>query len=390
MIHKALRDIPLPALLLDIKVFDENCRTIAAKAQGKTIRIATKSIRSVPVLRRILQSSSTFQGLMCFSPKEALFLEEKGFDDILLGYPCWDNDALRQMARRNLSGKQFICMIDSLEHLIYLEQLAKEVDGLFYLCIDGDMSSRFSGFHFGVRRSPIHQEQQLLPLLEKIKETDHLTIVGFMGYEAQIAGVGDNVPGAHIKNKIITFLKNRSLNEIVFRRQNFVETIKNEEFELTLVNGGGTGSILTTSTEEVVTEITVGSGFYSPLLFDYYSDFQYKPSLFFALPIVRKPTATIFTCLGGGYIASGPPGQDKVPQPIYPMGGKLLPLEAAGEVQTPVYYENQPSLEIGDAIIFRAAKAGEICERFNEIICFSDGQIVQSYPTYRGEGGCFL
>lgn len=66
-----------------------------------------------------------------------------------------------------------------------------------------------------------------------------------------------------------------------------------------------------------------------------------------------------------------------------------MPLEGAGEVQTPVFFE-QDTLEIGDAIIFRAAKAGEICERFNEIICFSNQEIVNHFKTYRGEGVCFL
>ena len=58
-------------------------------------------------------------------------------------------------------------------------------------------------------------------------------------------------------------------------------------------------------------------------------------------------------------------------------------------MQTPVYFERE-QLEIGDPIIFRHAKAGEICERFNEIICFRDGEIVNRYQTYRGEGVSFL
>ena len=47
-------------------------------------------------------------------------------------------------------------------------------------------------------------------------------------------------------------------------------------------------------------------------------------------------------------------------------------------------------LDIGDPIIFRAAKAGEICERFNEIVCISHGEVVERHLTYRGAGKCFL
>jgi D-serine deaminase-like pyridoxal phosphate-dependent protein len=381
--------LSLPALFLDVQAFDDNCKRIAEMANGKTIRIATKSIRSVPVLKRIFQSHSIFKGLMCFSPHEAVFLAEKGFEDILLGYPCWDQGALNQIAQLNSAGKQITCMVDSLEHIEYLKRIADEVDGMFYLCIDVDMSTKFGSLHFGVRRSPIKNEEEVIQLARKIKQAPRLQLLGIMGYEAQIAGVGDRVPSQHIKNRVVSYMKKKSLTEIQTRRKKVVQALQREGIPVTLVNAGGTGSLDTTSKEDIVTELTVGSGFYSPLLFDYYRNFHFKPSLFFALPVVRKPDPNIYTCLGGGYISSGAHGKDKNPRPVYPPGGKLLPFEGAGEVQTPVYFEKE-TLEIGDAIIFRAAKAGEICERFNEIVCLADDQIVDRYHTYRGEGKCFL
>jgi D-serine deaminase-like pyridoxal phosphate-dependent protein len=383
------QNISLPALLLDVQALDDNCRRIAAKANGKKIRIATKSIRSVPVLNRIFQSNSVFQGLMCYSPHEAIFLTENGFDNILLGYPCWDSEALFQIARLNGNRKQIICMVDSLQHIDHLKEIAGRAKGMFYLCIDVDMSTMIGSLHFGVRRSPLRTEEEVIRLVRKIKQSSGLKLLGLMGYEAQIAGVGDRMPSQHLKNRAVTFMKKQSLTKIVARRKSVVQALEREGQPVAFVNGGGTGSLDTTSKEEVVTELTAGSGFYSPLLFDYYQNFRFQPALFFALPVVRKPTSTIYTCLGGGYIASGPHGKDKVPQPVYPPGGKLLPFEGAGEVQTPIYYEKE-TLEIGDAIIFRAAKAGEICERFNEIVCIADGRIVDRYPTYRGEGKCFL
>ncbi|WP_449619707.1 amino acid deaminase/aldolase [Robertmurraya sp. Marseille-Q9965] len=384
-----IKTLSLPALLLDLDAFDQNCKSIADKANGKTIRIATKSIRSIPVLKRIFQTSPVFKGLMSYSPREAIFLAEQGFDDILLGYPCWDYQELSQIAKLNASGKQITCMVDSIEQIDHLNRIARKENGFFYLCIDIDMSTTFGGLHFGVRRSPLKTEEDVFQLTDQIKESATLELIGMMGYEAQIAGVGDKVPSKQLKNQAVKLLKKKSIHEIKLRREYIVQALEREGFQLEFVNGGGTGSLDTTAQEESVTELTAGSGFYSPLLFDYYRNFRFKPALFFALPVVRKPTSNIYTCLGGGYVASGPYGEDKVPQPVYPPGGRLLPFEGAGEVQTPVYYENE-TLEIGEAIIFRAAKAGEICERFNEIICFSKNQVVNRYRTYRGEGKCFL
>ncbi|MED3551269.1 amino acid deaminase/aldolase [Cytobacillus praedii] len=384
-----LKEISLPALLLDLDAFDENCKKIAEKANRKTIRIATKSIRSVSLLRRILQSNQIFKGLMSFTPQESIFLSENGFDDILLGYPCWDMDALIKIAKINQTEKKIILMVDSFEHIDHLQRIALETSGKFYVCIDVDMSTAFANLHFGVRRSPLNNDETVLQLAKKIQQSSKLKLIGIMGYEAQIAGVSDRMPSQYLKNTFISYLKKKSIPEIAVRRTKVIQRLKDEGIPLSLVNGGGTGSLLTTTLEDYVTEVTVGSGFYSPLLFDYYQSFNYKPSLFFALPIVRKPAPNIYTCLGGGYIASGAAGKDKMPKPVYPVGGKLLPLEGAGEVQTPVYYENL-SLDIGDAIVFRAAKAGEICERFKEIICISNQQIVYRFDTYRGEGECFL
>lgn len=385
--NELVKALSLPELLLDLDSFDQNCKSIADKANGKMIRIATKSIRSVPVLKRILESSSVFKGVMCYSPHEAIFLAEQGFDDILLGYPCWEQEALSRIAELNGQGKQITCMIDAEEQIEHLNELAG--DGLFYLCIDIDMSTKFGPLHFGVRRSPLKKEENVVQLVRNIQQSSKLQLIGVMGYEAQIAGVGDQLPSQQLKNGVITYLKKSSITEIKLRRKRMIQAIEREGLQLQFVNGGGTGSLDTTSIEEVVTELTAGSGFYAPLLFDYYRNFRFKPALFFALPIVRKPTPNIYTCLGGGYVSSGPHGADKVPQPVYPPGGKLLSLEGAGEVQTPVYYENE-TLEIGDAIIFRAAKAGEICERFNEMICFENDKVIDRYKTYRGEGTCFL
>jgi D-serine deaminase-like pyridoxal phosphate-dependent protein len=159
---------------------------------------------------------------------------------------------------------------------------------------------------------------------------------------------------------------------------------------LDLVNAGGTGSIESSMKETWVTEITVGSGFYSPALFDYYEHFKHQPAVGFAVQIVRQPKENYFTCLGGGYIASGTVGIDKQPKPYLPDGIKLTDNEGTGEVQTPFKYKGSEKINIGDAILFRHSKAGELCERFNELHLISNGKITNIIPTYRGQGKCFL
>jgi D-serine deaminase-like pyridoxal phosphate-dependent protein len=252
------------------------------------------------------------------------------------------------------------------------------------------MSSTFPGIYFGVYRSAIKNATDLKKIINSSTSFSNVKWKGLMGYEAQIAGIGDNVPSATFMNKVIGVLKSKSIREIAERRIDCLKVLSDNSIHLDFVNGGGTGSIESTLNEVGITEITVGSGFYQSHLFDNYNNFKHKPALFYSLRIVRKPTNTIFTALGGGYIASGATDAIKQPQPFLPQGMKLIKNEGAGEVQTPFEYRGKEALNIGDLIFFRHAKAGELCERFNELILVRDNKIEQIVPTYRGEQKCFL
>ena len=214
-------------------------------------------------------------------------------------------------------------------------------------------------------------------------------LAALMGYEAHIAGLGDRPLGKPLQEPLIRFIKRRSAAEIAERRAAVVAAVR-EVAPVPIVNGGGTGSIHTTTREDVVTEITAGSGFYAPTLFDRYSSFSLTPAAMFAMPVVRRPSRSVATLLGGGYPASGAAGRDRLPAPHLPPGLRVDPLEGAGEVQTPVIGSAAASLRVGANVYLRHAKAGELCERFNSLYLISGGAIVDEVPTYRGEGRCEL
>ncbi|SPL97649.1 L-gulono-1,4-lactone oxidase [[Actinomadura] parvosata subsp. kistnae] len=96
------------------------------------------------------------------------------------------------------------------------------------------------------------------------------------------------------------------------------------------------------------------------------------------------------TVLGGGYIASGPAGPARAPQPYLPAGLRYAPEEGAGEVQTPLLGPAADDLRIGDRVWFRHAKAGELCEHFDALHLVDGDTVTESLPTYRGEGRTFL
>ncbi|MDR6553910.1 amino acid deaminase/aldolase [Paenibacillus qinlingensis] len=384
------KDVPKPFAFVDLDLLDANIRDIAQEAGGKKIRVASKSIRCPEVLRRILAADHVYQGIMCYTADEAAFLARDGFDDLLLGYPQWQAEALTDVISLIGEGKTITFMVDCIEHVEHLEQLAAKLQVTVPVCLDIDMSTDFPGLHFGVYRSPLTNWEHVRPIAEAIVKANWLRLDGIMGYEAQIAGVGDNAPGQAVKNVLIRRLKKSSIRKAAKWREEVTLRLSQMGVQLRFVNAGGTGSMDSSREEAWVTEITAGSGFYSPGLFDNYVSFRYKPAAGYAVEVVRRPQPNIVTCMGGGYTASGPTGADKRPKPYLPEGLELLALEGAGEVQTPLRVRGEVKLELGDPVFFRHAKAGELCERFLVLYAVSQGSIVSTYPTYRGMGACFL
>ena len=378
---QALKAVPAPALFLDLAAIHKNIEWVTKNAGTKKIRIATKSVRSLEILKLIHASSPIFQGFMTYTLEESLWLRSQGLKDILMGYPTTDRVSLEKLAE---SPGEIILMVDRIEHLDLLEEIARANSSSFDVCIDMDLSMDLPGVRFGVYRSHLQNESALEEFLSHLKKCPHIKLIGAMGYEAQIAGVMDE------KAPLIKILKKLSLKQLKSRRDLLVNMMIKAGHKLQIINGGGTGSLKHTVEEPIVNEVTVGSAFYGPVLFDHYQDFKLTPGLFFTSPIVRKPARDIFTILGGGHIASGSTGDIKQPQAYLPTGLSIIKNEGAGEVQTPLKYSGDRDLKIGDIIILRHAKAGEVCERFNEIYLIEEDKVLRSVKTYRGEGKAFL
>lgn len=386
----ALQSVPKPCAFVDVDALSSNMKAITSRARGKQIRIASKSIRSVQMLKDILAFSPVFQGVMCFTAEEAIYLANEGIDDLLIAYPIWNEQSIVSVCQQVKQGVQLTLMVDSVEHIERIAQFAEKEKVTVPICLDMDVSSKLYGIHFGVHRSPLKTWKQVKAIAQKIIATPNVLLDGIMGYEAQIAGVTDDDPEQKIKNLVVRKLKQSSAKEIAKKRKQMMKLIRKAGLAPRFFNGGGTGSLHRTVKEKVVTEVTVGSGFFNSHLFDKYKDFQYEPAAGFAIEITRIPEKNIYTCFGGGYVASGALGADKLPEIFLPTGAKLTKNEGVGEVQTPVEYTGSIPLTHGDPIFFRHSKAGELCERFNILHLIQDGRIKAVYTTYRGDGKCFL
>ena len=386
-------DVQAPFAFVDLDAVWANAADMLRRSRGKPIRIASKSIRSRPVLERLLDLDPGFQGALTFTLPETIWLWEQGLRDLVVAYPTTDRACLTRLARITAEDPDEapVVMVDSTEHLDLIEEAAGSFVAPVRVAIDIDLSwwPLRGLLKIGPKRSPIRTAEQAVSLAQEIDRRERTTLVGLMAYEGQIAGVGDNVPRKAITNLTIRTMQSASAKDVAERRAEIV-TALSEVARLEFVNGGGTGSIELTASEWAVTEVAAGSGFFAPILFDHYRAFRLRPAAMFALPIVRRPGAGVATALGGGYLASGVGARDRMPVPHLPAGLRLDPYEGTGEVQTPLRGSAAESLRIGDRVYFRHVKAGELCERFNRLYLVTGTTIRDEVPTYRGEGKSFL
>ena len=380
-----------PLAFLDMDMLDANIDAMASRAGGKIVKIITKSVRSVGVIKYILKRRpDIYKGVATYYPEEAIHLFESGIDDIVIVYPYCNIKQMDKVAAAIKKGAVIKLMIDDIKQAESASIAAVNNKIEFEICIDMDMSTKHPSLYFGVYRSPLRTPEEVVTLADKVSRLPGLKITGLMGYEAQIAGVGDKVPGMELQNILIKNLRKLSFSKLTKRRISAYKALIRAGYDIKDLYGGGTGSIELTRTEEPLTEITAGSGFYSSGVFDYYSDFRHLPAAGFALEITRIPEPGIYTAAGGGYIASGAVGPAKQPFPYLPEGIKFIEKEGCGEVQTPFYYKGKENLSIGDPVFFRHSKSGELCERFKELHLVRNGKVIDKTPTYRGEGQCFI
>src|SRR5262249_52689558 len=270
-----------------------------------------------------------YRGVMCYSLPEALWLHATGTsDDLLVAYPTVDRGALRALAADEQARRHVTIMTDSGAHPGVVDRALGDGHPEIRVCLDLDVSwrplARRPVVHIGTRRSPLHTPEQAADFARAITRRAGFRLVGVMGYEGQIAGLGDSPPGHPVRAQLIRLIRGRSMPGWIGGRTETTRQIR-ALTSLEFVNGGGTGCLESTARDTSVTELTAGSGLVGPTLFDAYRRFSPEPALLFALPVVRRPGPGLATLFSGGYVASGTSTPDRPPRPPPPPPPPPLP-----------------------------------------------------------------
>ena len=374
----ALPTVGVPTAVVDLDTFDNNAAALLRRAGGTPIRVASKSIRVRSLVERVLAMPG-YAGVLGYSVAEAIWLVRSGIDDVVVAYPSVDDEAVRTIAADEQLAAAITFMVDLPEHVDWLA--ARHAGHALRVAIDVDCSLRLGPVSLGAHRSSVNDAGGAGRLAERIAGRPGLLLVGMMFYEAQVAGVPDAKPGMRVVKRLS--------NDQLHRNRSKIRAAVEAHAALEFVNGGGTGSLHTTRLDPAITELAAGSGLFAPTSFDGFDDLGVEPAAWFVSPVTRKPSAEVVVTFAGGYSASGASGRSRLPKPVHPEGLSYFGQEGAGEVQSPLRGKAARDLRLGDPVWFRHAKAGEMCERFDEVVLLEGGRAVGKIPTYRGEGRNF-
>ncbi len=133
---------------------------------------------------------------MTFTLPESLWLYEHGFDDLLLAYPSVHREALAELGRVDGDSPPIV-MVDSVEQLELIEAAVGPGARPIRVCIELDVGWWPLGgrVKIGAKRSPIRTPRQAQALAREIVRRPALELAALMGYEAHIAGLGDEPLG---------------------------------------------------------------------------------------------------------------------------------------------------------------------------------------------------
>src|SRR4051794_41975481 len=93
----ATADLDPPFAVVDLDAFDRNAASLERRAEGTPIRVATKSVRSVDLIRRVLERPG-FAGALSYTLPEAVWVADRlpQLDDLGRRHPAGHRRRPRQ------------------------------------------------------------------------------------------------------------------------------------------------------------------------------------------------------------------------------------------------------------------------------------------------------
>jgi len=237
-LKKSLRELPTPALLIDLDIFERNLQTLAAymKRRPVTFRPHGKAHKS-PAIGK-LQLASGAKGLCAAKLGEADVLVRSGIKDVLITAEVVGRLKIERLMGLLAMTPDVKVVVDNEQNAIDLSDAALAAKRKLSVAIDVNV---------GQNRTGLGTPEEVVALAQAIAKHKGLELIGLQGYG------GNNQHIVGFEERRATEV--RSNERVVAARQ----ALEKAGFAVQMVSVGGTGSYNIDADYPGVTEIQPGS-----------------------------------------------------------------------------------------------------------------------------------
>lgn len=239
-IGRSRRDLPTPALLLDLEVLRRNMATIAACLPDPArLRPHAKSHKCAQIARMQLEAGAI--GLTTATVWEAVALSRAGVPDLLIANEVVGGEKIEALAETSRTTRVTVA-VDDAGNAGSLAAAARVAGSEIGVLIDVDV---------GMSRCGVRSVDEALELAKSVERLSGLRLRGVMGYEGHTVQEPDRA------------LRTQKANAAIERLLGFKEALAAAGFSMEVVSAGGTGTCDITGVHPGVTEIQAGSYVFS-------------------------------------------------------------------------------------------------------------------------------
>lgn len=269
LVGRSVEELDTPSLLVDCPTFQANVRAMTTTLNKSRCgwRPHAKAHKSPAVAHLLLEAGA--HGITCAKVSEAEVYAHAGIRDILIANQVVGRIKTRRLA--HLAREADIAVaVDSWDNALEHEAAAKEAGSSPRLVIE---------VNSGMERAGVLPGQPMLELAKKIVTLEHVRFGGVMTWEGHVLGIADPAAReAAVRSSLRPVLEG-------------IEEIRAAGVDVPVVSFGGTGTFLTTSGIEGVTEVQAGGGIFGDRFYRNLG-VPVNPALSLLVTVTSRPNPT--------------------------------------------------------------------------------------------------
>lgn len=260
-----INQIPTPALILDMDVFDRNCETMNSFLAGTHMKLRPhyKSNKCTAIAHMLMEKGA--KGITCAKLNEAQDLAEAGIENILIANQIVDLEKIYALAA--LAKKCYLTVaVDNSQNIDDLERAAEIHDSVIHCLIE---------YEIGMKRCGVDTPEAFYELAKKLSLCRHLKFEGIQAY------------AGHLSHECSYEVREKESENVEKRLREVYDYIVSRGIPVKEVSGASTGTVEFRKADSIYTEIQAGSYIFMDMAYRELG-LKFENSLFVLSTVISK------------------------------------------------------------------------------------------------------